>query len=158
MDNKEEKIWNKFWTGVEKNNYNTLTEKESIIIRNIYLKNIRKELPYLFENFPTYKKELPDNILLNGYTEYVIGNHGVYIEFSEDNLKLPLEITKGEEYRLNNDYYNIKYFYYNPCGYEKIKVYLQKNIVSYADYKIGFYYVSPYDIFEKVKQNSLFIN
>lgn len=74
--------------------------------------------------------------LASGYERIVVGERGPYIEF--------------KRYQLNveNIYFPVnqfhKYFdeYRSVCG-ESIFVYFQRQKVAYADYKIGFYYISP---------------
>lgn len=67
------------------------------------------------------------------FTRLMVGNHGVYVEFSEP-------IDKGEYIQTNKDY----------VWYEKdlMKFYKQTKTVNYADYKIGMWYVSIYDVFD----------
>lgn len=83
--------------------------------------------------------------MATGYDRIVYGKRGAYIEFSRDNINLSsIYIPKSEEWRLNSS----KAFYVecrSKCsGY--VKVYYQLKTVSYADYKIGKFYISPYDL------------
>ena len=56
----------------------------------------------------------------------------------EDNLS----IMPGQEFRLKDDFYG-KYIWMTSDRYNKI--YKQIRGVSYADYKPGCYYISPYE-------------
>ena len=53
---------------------------------------------------------------------------------------------KRQEYRGKGNYISCKYFWLCPVDHENIKVYHQRATVSYADYKVGKYYVSPNDL------------
>ena len=81
-------------------------------------------------------------LFANGYERVVHGGRGDYVELTKDqivislkskfNRKLPEQIT-------NEDFY---YYWLEPEGREE-KIYWQCNTVGYADYKIGYYYISP---------------
>lgn len=95
-----------------------------------------------------------------GYERIVIGERGPYIEFKDnqiqsENIHIPLEQMKRKYSEL---YYYIEYRSNDDC---KVKIYQQKKIVNYADYKVGYWYVSPFDllgdgkvIIEKLKKGS----
>lgn len=144
------RIWNKFWNNADNGNYNTLSDDESITIRHIH-----KELLKL--HFVDYKAtgafNLPVRLndgtpLLNGYNRIVIGNHGAYIEFDADNLLLPIQTKKGQEFR-EHENYKCKYHWKNPIVNGMpidVKIYYQIEKVKYADYLVGMYYIDPYEI------------
>lgn len=101
-----------------------------------------------------------DGILVaKGYVRIVIGKRGPYIEFTEDQLiKENIFIPEDQKYRLSN-----KTTYYNEWRTKgsNIKIYQQKKVVAYADYKIGYWYISPFDlrtkdgiIIEKLKRGA----
>lgn len=74
----------------------------------------------------------------------VVGDFGAYVEIHPDKLLVDLEVEPGQEWRLDETYLtkrklHIKYVWYHFLGR---KVYLQKNVVKYADYKPNFYYIS----------------
>jgi len=80
-----------------------------------------------------------------GYTRIVIGGRGPYIEFSEHMMNIPaMEIPVEQEYRLTDK--RVYYIEYRTLDIEHVKVYLQVREVAYADYKIGMYYISPFDL------------
>lgn len=113
---------------------------------------------------------LPDNSLLSkGYERIVYGDHGPYLEFKREHLKCKMfskfgnVIDYGNLPNLNFKYY---YFWLYPQNFEQIKIYLQIKTVSnlpnapkrtdgkksdfnrtegYADYKRGYFYISPYE-------------
>ena len=85
----------------------------------------------------------------------VVGAHGPYIEFEESDLYfgLTLEVTKGQEWRIHDSRYLVKYHCLNPVGHPNVKIYKQIREVKYADYKVGMLYVDfcafdvvPYEI------------
>lgn len=82
-------------------------------------------------------------VFATSYNRVVIGGQGPYIELEKSSIVVPLEVTKGQEYRFLQRYSNCKYYWYNPEGHPTVKVYKQKGTVSYADYKIGKFYVDP---------------
>jgi len=59
-----------------------------------------------------------------------------------------LKIKSGQEYRINDPKYSehVKYWWLTPKDLSDMKVYYQKRIVSYADYKPEMFYVSPYEV------------
>jgi len=93
-------------------------------------------------------------LLAIGYTRVVIGKRGPYIEFSEpqiqkSNFQIPLE----EEYRIDNGVsYYIEYRSKDPSY---VKLYFQKRTIAYADYKIGRYYMSPFDLLMEYNQPTI---
>ena len=94
-------------------------------------------------------------LLATGYERIVIGERGPYIEFSNqhiifDHIFPPL----GEKHRIGND----TYYYDEYRSVENyVKIYHQKRTVKYADYKIGFYYISPAELYVKVNKKLLCI-
>ena len=100
-----------------------------------------------------------------GYNRIVIGARGPYIEFSlqqinKDNMHIPAE----EQWRVeSNISFYIEYRTSDACN---VKVYYQRKLVNYADYKLTFYYISPFDlktdflddIIEPLKKNVEFTN
>jgi hypothetical protein len=83
-----------------------------------------------------------------GYTRIVIGGRGPYVEFLPghliwDNLQIPDE----EEYRLEHPWKDrVFYVEWRTKDQGNVKVYDQKRTVDYADYKVGLFYISPFDL------------
>ena len=81
-------------------------------------------------------------VLAHGYTRIVIGGRGPYIEFSfdqivHDNIYIPDHAI----HKLNN---SMSYYHeYRSKDESKVKLYDQKMGVSYADYKVGMWYMAP---------------
>lgn len=116
-----------------------------------YHKLYRSEIPsFLHEtgdSIPLY--DLEGNLLCTGYTRIVIGDYSAFIEFSElQAAKENFIIAPGQEYRVHDKRFaeHIKYVWLTTKQGRKVKIYHQKKTVPYADYKIGMYYVSPFEI------------
>lgn len=112
---------------------------------------------------------LPDGRLFaQGYVRIVYGDHGPYIEFTKNQIKLDLISHFGNNIDFNNLPKNPTFYYYwlHPES-SKVKIYLQLKPVidkknaphradgkpscfnrkeGYADYRKGYYYVNPYDL------------
>jgi hypothetical protein len=85
-----------------------------------------------------------DNVLFaTGYERVVHGGRGDYVELTKEQIVvklkhifndvLPDEITGKESFY---------YYWLQPLG-RREKIYWQCRTVNYADYKIGYYYISP---------------
>ena len=126
---------------VIKYNYKRLPTSESDRVRLIY----KSYLPKLNSSLPLLDSK--QNQISGGYDRITIGDYGAFIEISEDKMNLDLlSIPSNQKFRLNKGFYG-KYIWMTTDGINKI--YKQIGTVSYADYKIGCYYISPYE----VKQN-----
>ena len=86
--------------------------------------------------------------IATGYARIVIGDYGAYIEIPPkliimDNIK----VKPGQDKRITDPAYKYcKYHWYCPVDDESCKLYHQQRPVSYADYKPGMWYVSPFDV------------
>jgi hypothetical protein len=82
-------------------------------------------------------------LFANGFIRIVHGGRGDYVEFSEEQLvsKRQFSVPFLEEWRATSGI-----AYYIEYRYHGVKVYFQKRTVNYADYKVGYYYVSPVDL------------
>lgn len=78
----------------------------------------------------------------SGYERVVHGGRGVYVEFTRDqilvSLRSPFDLPVPRKITPELFYYH----WLIPMGRTE-KIYWQINIVKYADYKIGYYYISP---------------
>jgi hypothetical protein len=85
-------------------------------------------------------------IIAQNCIRVVIGGRGPYIEFStEQILSENIHIPKEELYRLkSNSVYYDEYRTNDVCN---VKLYFQKHLVKYADYKVGLWYISPSELF-----------
>lgn len=135
-------------------------ELETWLRNRFNYKRVRKELRPIAHNI--YRNNIPDfnvplkapsgQTIASGYTRIVIGDYGAYVEFSKDQLLMPLQMKRGQEYRMNNPQYKCKYVWYTDFKQE-VKIYYQLRTVDYADYKVGMYYISPFDL--QLKENYL---
>lgn len=81
-----------------------------------------------------------------GYERIVIGGRGPYIEFSDvhiqtSNMNLPIE----QEWRLSSS--SAYYVEFRTSDAANVKIYFQLKTVDYADYKINYFYISPFDLY-----------
>ena len=87
---------------------------------------------------------LKDGTLFASEFERVVhGGRGDYIELTQEQIRLPLQSKFGNSNwneEISSDFY---YYWLYPIGYPNVKVYKQCKIVKYADYKIGYFYISP---------------
>lgn len=85
-------------------------------------------------------------LLAVGYIRVVIGKRGPYVELDKKHIRWEnFIVPKEEEYRLPNRV--VFYDEYRSTDSAFVKLYLQKRLVTYADYKIGLCYISPTDLF-----------
>ena len=80
------------------------------------------------------------------YNRVVIGDRGPYVEFEKKDLLFSnFYIPEDKISRLNGK----KYYYIEYRSIDKsfVKLYFQKRSVDYADYLIGKYYISPFDLY-----------
>lgn len=126
--------------------YKKLPNKLSNIVRNIYANTIPAFLLSFDKTKPLYT--LNGSLICNGYDRIVIGDYSAYIEFSSEQANKDLFIiAPGQEYRLEPRYSNVKYIWLTIDDGSQIKIYYQKNTVSYADYKPQYYYISVYEAY-----------
>lgn len=139
--------------------YSTLDKVESKLIREYFEKEMEEKIGVSKDDH--IEVLLPDGVkLCKNIERIVIGDHGPYIEISPSDLLVKTECFKGREYKHEEKYKNnIKYFDENPVGYNNVLLYNQVRGVTYADYKPGMYYVSPYDVVvKKIEKTICLIN
>jgi len=84
-------------------------------------------------------------IISDGYDRIVIGKRGPYIEFQNNQLYWSqIYVPDDQLWRLDNS--SVYYIEYRTIS-DNIKIYFQQRIVDYADYKIGKYYISPFELY-----------
>jgi len=102
---------------------------------------------------------LDGTLFANDFERVVHGGRGDYVELTDEQLEVNL-ISKFNQ-PIPDQVSDESFFYYwlIPEG-RKEKVYWQVNLVEYADYKRGYYYISPKFLKpfreDKRKFNSLF--
>ena len=86
--------------------------------------------------------------IASGYRRIVIviGERGPYIEFEKKHLEFNnFIIPEAKKYKLTSK--NCYYIEYRSYDSAFVKLYFQKRSVNYADYKVGKYYISPFDVY-----------
>lgn len=135
-------ILEKINQNVKNNDYIPLNQDE----RNILYPHYIKLLKIPRDGYTGCLLSQDGNVLSFGYSRVVVGDYGPYVEIPENLIrKEMIRIKVGQEFRENHKYVNIKYSWMETID-TFTKVYFQKNTVQYADYKPGFYYVSPDDV------------
>lgn len=83
-------------------------------------------------------------LIATRYNRIVIGGRGPYIEFKQKHLIMSeFKIPQSEIWRQDSDN---AYYIEHRSIHDNIKLYEQLKLVNYADYKIGFYYISPFEL------------
>ena len=86
-------------------------------------------------------------LVANDYIRIVLGDRGPYIEFDESHIvRENIYIPKEEQWRTTS---NTAYYNEWRTTSDNVKIYEQKRVVDYADYKIGLWYISPFDLYIK---------
>lgn len=84
------------------------------------------------------------SVVATGYTRVVCGGRGPYIEFEDRHIVFDaFYVPDHEVWRLDSC---IAYYDEYRSLTDHVMLYHQKKTVKYADYKIGMYYMSPYDL------------
>ena len=129
-----------------KYNYKKLPSSMSENMREVYKQTVPS---FLSNSQPLYT--LNGTLICKNFDRIVIGDYGAYIEFSSDQAnKKNFIIAPGQEYRLEPRYSNVKYIWLTINDDSEIKIYYQKNTVSYADYIPKKYYVSVYEVYPEI--------
>lgn len=85
-------------------------------------------------------------VIAYSYERVVIGQRGPYVEFNKNQIiDNKLYIPKNQLYRLSDP--KVYYIEFRTIDYD-IKVYYQMRNVAYADYKIGYFYISPSNLYK----------
>lgn len=142
MTEQESKIWDKFWGNVAKGNYNSLTSAESSIMRKVHQRRILATFGHSGAGF-TNTLTLDGVTFSSGFQRLVIGDHGPYIEM--DSIGILTQPKLGQEWRIMSR--TAKYEWHIPLHLREVKIYRQLNPVGYADYRVGMFYVCPYELF-----------
>ena len=132
--------------------YKKLPKEKSVQQRCFYLSKL--DSFWKNDEFLKYDIQLTTHngtVLANGVSSrgYVCGDYGVFLEIENSQIdRKNLMVQPGEEYRLHDVKYkdNVKYYWYTDKENNGIKLYYQQKGVTYADYKAGKWYVSPYEV------------
>lgn len=135
----------------KKYKYKPLPRNLSEKVRDFYKKNIPEWLKENGDSIPLYTNK--GSLIVKRYTRIVIGDYGAFIEFETEDIEKigSFRIAPGQEYRMEDRYKNVKYLWFTIADGSNIKIYFQKRLVSYADYRINKFYVSVHEVFRRKK-------
>ncbi|MFA5023414.1 MAG: hypothetical protein WC523_00455 [Patescibacteria group bacterium] len=133
------KIIDKVTRNISNGWYSKLPEHESELIRGEYLK--RLDIDHCTDK-SIFLNKIGTEIAA-GYSRIVIGDYGAYLEFYESQMKLENIRNRwaGTPTR------PVKYIWMQTNDILQTKIYYQKAVVAYADYKPEMYYISPKDLY-----------
>ena len=115
--------------------YQPFDTEDSKLLREYY----KKTCPIIEH---TSIKNTNDTMIAVDYRRIVYGDYGAYVEIEPNDMTL-----SNLEYRFGNRPTRpVKYLWMQTVDSLKTKVYHQQGTVRYADYIVGMYYVSPFDI------------
>lgn len=81
-----------------------------------------------------------------GFNRIVVGGRGPYVEFLPEQLNLrSIHVPSDQLYRFHDR--RSYYIEFRTNDTSNVMVYYQLRTVAYADYKIGMFYISPYDLY-----------
>lgn len=123
--------------------YKPLPKDESGLVRGVFLKQLK--IPVDGDSTTKFINRAK-TLVATGYNRVVIGDYGPYVEFTESQIQIKNIKSRWD----NNPSKLVKYIWMQTDDKLKTKVYYQKLTVPYADYKVGMYYVSPWDLLIKV--------
>lgn len=132
--------------------YKKLDEELSNNVRAIY--QLYANQCNLEKNRPIYSSN--GVLIANGFDRIVIGDYGPYIEFTKEQAnEKEFVVATGQEYRLTPRYHStIKYEWYST-KHQDCKLYWQLRPVVYADYKPERYYISPFEVHQKLDKKTV---
>jgi hypothetical protein len=121
--------------------YIPLDRVDKEIARNYYTSQLAPTLSLEGNVYSRFFNQAKNHVA-TGYNRVVIGDYGAYIEFDKEQLNMSLIESRwpGEPIR------PVKYIWLQTKDWAKTKVYEQRGTVSYADYLVGKYYISPFDV------------
>lgn len=119
-----------------------MTRKSSEQIRDDY----RRRLLLPVEGNPNIIFYTKSNLkVAQGYEKVVIGDRGPYIEFSKNMINIDaIYIPTNQKWRIKHP--ECYYIEWRTTDEYFVKLYQQRKIVEYADYKINMWYISPFDL------------
>lgn len=94
---------------------------------------------------PLYTKS-PEQLRISEPCRIVVGERGPYLEFNH----LPTEqitVPNNQVWR-HEPKWKDKVYYFEYRTTDGIMVYFQRKTVKYADYKVGCFYISPWDVID----------
>lgn len=139
MNQELRRILSNVKNNVSRGLYPPLSKEDSKTVRAFYAEQIR--LPLSGEKVKLTNEY--GTIIATGYNRIVVGDYGPYVEITPDQI-----VKDNIEQRWPGiPSREVKYIWMQTSDEEKTKIYYQQNIVPYADYKPGMYYVDPRLVF-----------
>jgi hypothetical protein len=109
------------------------------------------------KKFPIVSRD--GTLIASTYNRIVIGHYSAFLEMNYDDLyRENIRCKKGQEYRIANPKYSdkVKYLWFTTKDDSCCKLYKQKREVAYADYKIGMWYISPFEVLDLNELKNVF--
>lgn len=105
----------------------------------------------------THLKTLAGTIICNAYERIVYGDKGPYIEFTKNQIyDQAFYIPRSLLWKLSDPkVYYIEFRSNDGCN---VKLYYQLRTVKYADYKMGYFYISPKDLLTSNNESCIVID
>lgn len=99
-------------------------------------------------------------LIANDYERVVYGDRGAYVEFNSLQLdRRNMYVPKTQSWRMDDpDWRNKVYYDEFRTKEDRTKVYHQKKVVDYADYKVGYWYIFTKDLFVTCESGSTFVD
>ena len=121
-----------------------------------YHEKYRNTLPECFKNAldgaETKVYTHTGTLIGEGIDRIVIGDYGAFVEISPDKVvRRNIKVKEGQEYRYLDPQFaeHVKYLWLTARDNSDCKIYFQKRKVAYADYKPGYFYISPFECITK---------
>lgn len=99
---------------------------------------------------PNHKLFLLDGTqIASGYIRVVIGDRGPYVEFTGEQLdQTKFGCPPNQVWRMEDPTWKDRVYYHEYRTYNcDVMIYHQCKTVKYADYKVGYWYISPWDLY-----------
>jgi hypothetical protein len=143
-----------------KGSFRPLGKRSSQLLRRWYTEKLAQSGAYIpLQPTEPHRVRLRDGTLFaEEYTRVVVGDYGAYVEIHPDAMVGNLECPVKERWRLapgleHRAFRPLKYEWWVPKGRRNTKVYRQRGLVRYADYRVGYYYISPEEVV--IEKNSI---
>ena len=105
-------------------------------------KKYRDLLTILEDGCKLQLKTSSGTVICDRYERVVVGQRGPYVELTKNQINEKcLYIPSEQLYRLTDP--RIYYIEFRTADESNVKVYYQMRTVAYADYRIGYFYISP---------------
>jgi hypothetical protein len=87
-------------------------------------------------------------VLGRGYVRVVIGGRGPYVEFDDSQIVAEaVRVPPDQAWRLDPKYVGHAFYTeWRSADDAFVKLYFQRKLVDYADYRLSHWYVSPFDL------------